>query len=274
MRRAFVAGWPVEHSRSPLIHRFWLARYRLEGDYVREAVPPAEAAGFLCSLEERGYIGGNVTVPHKEAAFAACATLTAVARRLGAVNTVWLDDGALCGDNTDAFGFAANLDEGVPEWRGASNVLVLGAGGASRAVLDAVVEGGLGFVTVVNRTVERATAVAALFQGRVAAEPWDALPQLLPHADLIVNATSAGMAGQAEFAIDWTAARRDAVATDLVYVPRITPFLAGAAERGLTVVDGLGMLLHQAAPGFERWFGVRPVVDAELRSLVLADLAS
>jgi shikimate dehydrogenase len=269
--RAFVLGWPAGHSRSPLIHRFWLARHGIDGDYLREAVPPDSVGAFLASLAKRGYVGGNVTVPHKEAAFRACAELTEVARRLEAANTVWLEGGVLCGDNTDVYGFAANLDEYAPAWRSARSMLVLGAGGSSRAVIHAALQAGLA-VVVLNRTPARAMALAAHFGERVRAGGLDELPRMLPAADIVVNATSAGLGGSEALAVDWRAARPDAIVTDLVYVPLMTPFLGSAGERGLTIVDGLGMLLHQAVPGFERWFGVRPQVDAELRSLVTADL--
>lgn len=271
-RKAFVAGWPVSHSRSPLIHRFWLERYGIEGDYLPEAVPPLSIGDFLRDIRRRGYVGGNITLPHKEAAFAACREMTPTARRLKAVNTVWLDGDVLHGDNTDAFGFAANLDQGAPDWRSASLALVIGAGGASRAVADALVEAGLPSVVVLNRTKTRAADLARQFGGRVTAGGLDEMPNFLPRADLIVNATSGGMTGEAGVDVDWRAARRDAIATDLVYVPLVTPFLKAAAERGLRTVDGLGMLLHQAVPGFERWFGIRPTVDAELRDIVVADI--
>ena len=270
--KAFVAGWPVGHSRSPLIHRFWLARHAIEGDYVAEAVPPLSIGAFLGEIGRRGYVGGNITLPHKEATFGACREMTPIAQRLMAVNTVWLDGDVLHGDNTDAFGFAANLDQGAPDWRSASLALVIGAGGASRAVADALVEGGPKSIIVLNRTKARAFDLARQFRARVAAGGLDEMPNFLPQADLIVNATSGGLAGEAGVAVDWRAARPDAIATDLVYVPLMTPFLTEAAARGLRTVDGLGMLLHQAVPGFECWFGIRPTVDAELRDIVVADI--
>lgn len=270
---AFVVGWPIAHSRSPLIHRFWLKRHGLEGDYRPEAVRPEAIEKFLSSFGERGYCGGNVTLPHKEAAFRACRSLAPVARRLKAVNTLWLEGAELAGDNTDAFGFAANLDDSVSDWREGKSALVLGAGGAARAVLHALAEAGYSAIHVLNRTPSRAEALAKHFGGAVRGGGLEAIPERLAGADIVVNTTSAGLHGEAPLAIDWCAARRDAIVTDLVYVPLMTPFLSAAAESGLRTVDGLGMLLHQAVPGFERWFGVRPEVDAELRSLVLADLA-
>ncbi|MGH6922285.1 MAG: shikimate dehydrogenase [Propylenella sp.] len=272
-RRAFVVGWPVAHSRSPLIHRFWLKRHGIDGDYRAEAVPPDAIEGFLSSFAEHGYCGGNVTLPHKEAAFRACKVLTPVARQLEAANTLWLEGSTLHGDNTDAYGFAANLDENVKDdWRGGGNALVLGAGGAARAVIFALVEAGYRSVAVLNRTPARAVALAEHFGAPVRAGGLDLIPELLPSADIVVNTTSAGLDGDTSLKIDWREARPDAIATDLVYVPLVTPFLAAAAEHGLNVVDGLGMLLHQAVPGFEHWFGARPTVDPELRALVVADL--
>ncbi len=271
-RNAFVVGWPIAHSRSPLIHGFWLKRYGIDGDYLREAVPPEAIDAFLGSFGERGYVGGNVTLPHKEAAFRACTVTTPIAARLAAVNTLWLESGRLCGDNTDAYGFAANLDAGAPGWRGGRTALVIGAGGASRAVLQALIEAGFLSVVVLNRTLARAEELARHFGGPVRAGGLDRLPGALGEADLIVNATSAGLHGGEGLAIPWALASRRAIATDLVYVPLVTPFLAGAADAGLPIVDGLGMLLHQAVPGFERWFGLRPTVDAELRAHVAADI--
>jgi len=272
LRKAFVAGWPVAHSRSPLIHRYWLNRHGIEGDYVAEAVPPASIDAFLSGFGARGYVGGNVTLPYKEAAFRACRGATTVAERLGVANTLWLEEGALRCDNTDAYGFTANLDEWAPDWRRGSNALVIGAGGASRAILHALIEAGFGTILVLNRTLSRALALAEHFGGPVRAGALEDLPRALPHAHLVVNATSAELDGETALPIDWRIARAGAIATDLVYVPLMTPFLRAAAAQGLTSVDGLGMLLHQAVPGFERWFGIRPAVDMDLRRAVIADL--
>ena len=270
---AFVVGWPIAHSRSPLIHNFWLKRYGIAGDYRPEPVPPEGIEHFLSSLAARGYRGGNVTLPHKEVAHRACDVLTPVAKRLEAANTLWLEDSKLHGDNTDAFGFAANLDDSVSDWRQGRAALVLGAGGASRAVIHALIETGYRRVNLLNRTVERAAALAARFGDIVCPGGLDAVGAHIADADLVVNTTSAGLDGDDAVAVDWETARTDAIVIDLVYVPLETPFLKAAAESGLRTVDGLGMLLHQAVPGFERWFGVRPKVDDELRDLVVADLA-
>ncbi|WP_026380540.1 shikimate dehydrogenase [Afifella pfennigii] len=275
---ACVTGWPVEHSRSPLIHRFWLARYGVEGDYVARPVSPDEAADFYGSFAASGFVGANVTLPHKETAYAAAHRRMAAAERLGAANTLWLEKGELVADNTDAVGFLASLDSAAPGWaEGAERALVLGAGGATRAVLDALIERGIEKVDLLNRTEKRAHELVEFFApraaGRLVPGPLEAAEKVLPRADLIVNATSAGLHGAAPLAIAWKKAKPTALATDLTYVPLMTPFLAGASEAGLATVDGLGMLLHQAVPGFERWFGVVPKVDEELRRHVLADLA-
>jgi shikimate dehydrogenase len=274
VRKAFVAGWPVTHSRSPLIHRFWLSNYGIDGDYVAEASPPEAFPTFLREMRARGYLGGNVTLPHKEAAFRACDRSTPVAQRLAAANTLWLEGDVLCGDNTDVYGFAANLDERAPRWRNRTTALLLGAGGASRAVVQALLDAAFESVVLINRTSSRAEAVAEHFGSPVRAADLRELGGLLPHADLVVNATSAAIQGEADINIDWRVAPSGAIATDLTYVPLATPFLKGAAAEGLEIVDGLGMLLHQAVPGFERWFGIRPQVTPELRRLVEADLQS
>jgi shikimate dehydrogenase len=270
--KAFVAGWPIAHSRSPRIHRFWLKRCGIDGGYLPEAVPPDAIDGFLKDFPKKGYIGGNITLPHKEAAFRACAVTMPVARKLEAANTLWLEAGRLHGDNTDVYGFTANLDDSAPEWRLGSTALVIGAGGASRAVLQALIEAGFKTVSLANRTMARAESLAKHFGDPVSAIGLDRLKNTLPEADLIVNATSAGLHDDGALEVPWASAKKTAIVTDLVYVPLVTPFLHEASESGLKIVDGLGMLLHQAVPGFERWFGVRPVVDAELRDLIAADI--
>ena len=272
MKRAFVIGHPIAHSRSPLIHRFWLDEYGIAGDYVKEPVSPQHAPGFFASLADRGFVGGNVTIPHKATAFAACGQVTAVAARLQAVNTLWFERGILCGDNTDVHGFAANLDQGAPQWRHGRSALVLGAGGASRAVIQALLDARYGRIIVLNRTAERARELANHFGQSVKGDGLADLGPVLPEADLVINATSSGMAGEGAINTDWSRAKADAIVTDLVYVPLQTSFLADAASHGFRTVDGLGMLLHQAAPGFERWFGTRPVVSDELRRRVIRDI--
>jgi shikimate dehydrogenase len=271
--RAGVCGWPIAHSRSPLIHRYWLKTLGIEGAYEQFAVRPEEFAAFAASIGRDGLVGANVTLPLKEAAFAACDRLAADAEGSGAVNTLWREEGALCGDNTDVAGFLANLDAGAPDWRATvATAVVLGAGGAARAIVHALLTRGLERVAIVNRSPARAEAVAARFGRATTAASWRELPRWLERADLLVNATALGMAGQDALDIDLKPMKRSAVVADIVYIPLATPLVEAARRRDLTAVEGLGMLLHQAAPGFARWFGARPAVTAELRALVEADI--
>lgn len=275
--RAFVCGHPIAHSRSPKIHGYWLRQYGIAGSYEAIDVAPADAPGFFAMLRQRGFSGGNVTIPHKEAAFAAVSRRDAAAEAIGAVNTLWFEDGRLVGGNTDAVGFAANLDERAPGWTKAGAAVVLGAGGAARAVIQALKERGFGDIRVTNRTLARAAELADRFGEGVSAHPVAATAELLADAGLLVNTTALGMAGKAgadALPADPAALPRHAIVTDIVYVPLETPLLAAARERGLKTVDGLGMLLHQAVPGFERWFGKRPEVTGELRDMIIADMAA
>ncbi len=273
--RACVIGWPIAHSRSPMIHGYWLKKYGIAGSYTRQPVRPEEVAAFLGSLRERGLAGCNVTIPHKEAAFAAAAERSAAARAVGAANTLWLEDGRLAADNTDSFGFISHLRASVPgfEARGCA-VAVLGAGGSSRAVVHAVLDAGAAEVRVFNRTRERADAVARHFGARVKPHDWAERVDRTREVRLLVNATSLGMTGAPSLDMDLAQLCEECVVFDLVYVPLETPLLAAARARGLAAVDGLGMLLHQATPGFEKWFGVRPEVTPDLRALVAADIGS
>lgn len=268
--RAFVCGHPIAHSRSPLIHRYWLQQHGLPGSYDAIDIAPDAFAGFAASLAARGLAGGNVTIPHKEAAFAAAGRRDAAADAIGAVNTLWLEGDTLCGGNTDAHGFAANLDERAPGWDDGSFAVVLGAGGAARAVIHALKQRGFARIAILNRTVPRAAELAEMFGAGVEAHGYEAAG-LLGQADLLVNTTSLGMHGEA-LPVQVDLLPDEAIVTDIVYVPLLTPLLEAAAGRGLRTVDGLGMLLHQAAPGFERWFGMRPQVTEGLRALVLADI--
>ena len=268
---AGVIGWPVAHSRSPAIHRFWLNELGIEGDYIALPVEPEKIDAFLGGFAQSGYRGGNVTVPHKEAAFAAVAEMDAAARAIGAVNTLWIEDGKLVGGNTDVLGFLANLDGAVENWdKNPGGAIVLGAGGAARAVLFALIERGFAPIYLVNRTIERAENLAARF-GKATVRPagWSDVGGLLHDATLLVNTTTLGMKGTPSPDIDLAALPDRAVVTDIVYVPLETPLLAAAKGRGLRTVDGLGMLLHQAAPGFARWFGKRPKVTPALRAAIL-----
>ncbi len=274
MIRAFIAGHPVAHSRSPLIHGHWLARHGIGGSYERIAVAPDDFPGFVAGLAQAGFAGGNVTIPHKEAAARLAHRLTPRAARIGAVNTLWFEGGVLHGDNSDAPGFVAHLDASLsdPGKLTGGHALVLGAGGAARAIVAGLLEHGLARVGVANRSAERASALADLDPARVAALAWDAIPAALPQVDLLVNTTALGMVGEPALAIDLAPLPAHAVVADAVYVPLETPLLARARGRGLATVDGLGMLLHQAVPGFAHWFGIVPEVTPALRALVERDL--
>jgi shikimate dehydrogenase len=274
MKRACVIGWPVEHSRSPLIHRYWLKQYGIAGAYEKEAVRPEELAGFLGSLGSKGYAGANVTLPHKEAALRLSAVADEAARAIGAANTLWLDQaGRLCAGNTDAYGFITNLEAEAPDWNDRRRpVMVVGAGGAARAILHGLLSEGASSILLANRTRARAEVLAEAFGPAVTVVDWHGRNRALAGAGVLVNATSLGMTGKERLDIDLTALATDAVVTDLVYSPLETELLAAARARRNRTVDGLGMLLHQAVPGFERWFGVRPEVTPELRAHVAASL--
>jgi shikimate dehydrogenase len=269
---ACVIGWPVAHSRSPLIHRYWLKTHGIAGDYRHEAVAPEDFASFLADLGARGYVGANVTIPHKEAALA-LSEPDDHARAIGAANTLWLDHGRLRSTNTDVEGFIDNLDASTPGWdRGLTKAVVLGAGGSALAVVDGLVRRGVPQVHVANRTSERAEAFRDRFGAVVQPVRWDALDVVLAGAGLLVNTTSLGMAGGPGLVVDLGLLRPAAVVADLVYVPLETELLAQAKARGLRTADGLGMLLYQAVRGFSLWFGVGPAVTPELRALVERDL--
>ena len=274
MIKAFVAGHPIAHSRSPLIHGHWLAAHGIDGSYERRDVPPADFPAFLRGLPGSGFAGGNVTIPHKEAAFALADTLTERAARIGAVNTLVVGpDGRVHGDNTDAPGFCAHLDQSLgAAWPDRGEAVILGAGGAARAIVVGLAERGVSRLRVANRTPARAEAVAALAPGIAEPLAWDDLPDALAGAGLLVNTTSLGMKGQPPLEIDLAPLPSGAAVADIVYAPLETDLLAAARRRGLAAVDGLGMLLHQAVPGFAAWFGTRPQVTDALRALVVADL--
>lgn len=275
VNHAFVAGWPIRHSRSPLIHTYWLKSLGLSGRYTAQEVSPDAFPDFVKAVKSEAapFVGGNVTIPHKETVLLHVDAADALSLELGAANTIWREEGRLKATNTDGVGFAANLDERAPGWHAVDTAVILGAGGASRAVIQAVRDRGVRTVHVVNRTLPRARELSDRFGAdRVFAHSFEALPELLSEAGLFINTTSLGMDGTAAPEFDFTVMPEGALVTDIVYTPLITPILAQARDQGLRIVDGLGMLLHQAAPGFETWFGKRPVVDEALRDLVIADM--
>jgi shikimate dehydrogenase len=270
--KAGVMGWPIGHSRSPALHGWWLAQYRIDGAYVPMAVRPGDLAAALRALPILGFAGCNLTIPHKEAALAIVDRVDPVARRIGAVNTIVVDgDGALEGRNTDAYGFIANLRAAQPGWSGRRGPAVLiGAGGSARALIVALLEDGAPEIRVVNRTLERAEALAAEFGKLIRPASWTERGEALGDAALLVNTTSQGMTGEPPLELPLDRLPLAAIVNDIVYAPLETALLAAARRRGNPTVDGLGMLLHQARPGFAAWFGVEPEVTAELRAAVLA----
>jgi shikimate dehydrogenase len=268
-RLAGITGWPVGHSRSPRLHGFWLERYGVDGAYVPLPIDPAQFPVAIRGLMAAGFAGVNVTIPHKRAAFAICDTVDDSARRVGAVNTIVFENGRISGSNTDGWGFLENLRaHGVDPAAGPA--LILGAGGSTRAVGAALLDLGIR-VTVANRTRSRAEELAAELPGLTVID-WEARDRALADHALLVNTTSLGMAGHPPVAIDLDRAARGLTVADIVYVPLETPLLAAARARGIAAVEGLGMLLYQAIPGFRTWFGVEPTVDEALRRFVAADL--
>ena len=268
---ACLIGWPAAHSRSPLIHHYWLRTLGIAGGYVIEAVPPDDLRDFVLRLSLRGFVGANVTIPHKEGVLE-LSTPDARAKAVGAANTLWFEDGELHATNTDVEGFINNLDASAPGWDAAEEALVLGAGGSARAVVFGLRERGIKRIHLANRTIARAETLTKEFGPNVQPVTWDGINDVLPRAKLLVNTTSLGMHGQPSLDVDVARLPEGTVVADLVYVPLVTPLLAAAKARGLKTADGLGMLLHQAVRGFELWFGRRPRVTAELRALVEADL--
>ena len=271
--KAFVIGHPINHSRSPLIHGDWLAEHAIDGRYEAIDVAPAELPAFFDRLRSGEFAGGNVTIPHKEAVFALCDTIDPLAAIIGAVNTLVVIDGKVHGTNTDYLGFLGNLDAAAPGWsEGPNDAMIIGAGGAARAVLVALRRRNGGKVHVLNRTLEKAQALVAEIDGPFEAHGFEAFAELAPHIGLLVNTSAIGMHGTRFDWLDLGKLSKTTLVTDIVYTPLVTPLLAEAAAHGLRTVDGLGMLLHQAVPGFEAWFGVRPTVTPMLRARVQATL--
>lgn len=273
-KNAFVIGHPISHSRSPLVHGMWLQHHALDGTYIAHDVEPQKLPEFFRRVRAGEFVGGNITLPHKEAALELVDETDDTARRLGAINTVWMEGDRLLGTNTDGEGFLANLDDRHPGWdapaRLRAGAMVIGAGGASRAIVMGLADRGFDRVLIANRTVERAQAIADEFGGTCAAIPID---DVADHNDigLLVNTTSLGMGGEG-LPIDPAIFPGTTLVTDAVYTPLMTPLLLAAKAAGQPTVDGLGMLLHQAVPGFERWFGIRPTVTQRMRETVLATM--
>lgn len=267
---AAVLGWPIEHSRSPLLHNFWLQRYQLDGAYIPLAVKPEDFQTVIQGMIAAGFKGCNVTIPHKEAAYQCCDIVDDIAKKMGSVNTLWFtEDGKICGTSTDGDGFVANLqDAGVALTN--QNILILGAGGAARSVAYSLQQNGAQ-VSITNRTLQRAEQLVQDLGARDIIE-WQSWPKELGRFDVLVNTTSLGMEGKEDFQFDLQNASADLVVTDIVYVPRMTPLLIAAQQKGLKTVEGLGMLLHQARLGFSKWFNVDPVVDHELTEFVASSL--
>ena len=271
-RVACVMGWPAKQSRSPKLHGYWIKRYNIDGDYRVAEIPPEEFPAFVQSLAKNGYVGGNVTMPHKDVAFA-LSEPDERARAVGAANTLWLDNGKLRATNTDVEGFIGALDVNAPGWdRSTDTAVVLGAGGASRAVICGLIERGLKTIHVVNRTAAKAAAARDRFGSAVHPATWNDVPRLLNGTKLLINACSLGMKGQPELKIDLSPMTKDAVVADIVYVPLRTKLLEAAQQRGFKTSDGLDMLLHQAVRGFTLWFGKKPEVTKELREILAADV--
>jgi len=271
---AGVMGWPVMHSRSPKIHNYWFAKYGLAGTYVPLAISPEGLRAALRALPALGFSGCNLTIPHKEAAFEAVDRVDPLARRIGAINCVVVaPDGSLDGRNTDGFGYIESIREGHPGWRAdAGPIVVIGAGGGARAVLVSLADQGAKEIRLVNRSPARAQALVQEFGAPIKAIAWNDRHAALDGAAMLVNTTSQGMAGQSPLDLSLDALPPAALVSDIIYIPRETPLLTAARQRGNRTVNGLGMLLHQARPAFHAWFGVMPEVTAELRAMIDATI--
>ncbi len=269
---AGVIGHPVAHSRSPKLHGHWLRSYGLSGFYIPMDVAPADLEQVVRTLPKAGFVGANVTVPHKEAALRLADKASDRASVIGAANTlVFRPDGSIHADNTDGYGFLENLKSGAPDWNPKDGpAVVFGAGGAARAVISALADSGVPEILLSNRTRTRADHLKEEFGQRITVVDWVQAGNVIEEAELIVNTTSLGMTGQSELRVPLDGLQPGSVVTDLVYAPLKTRLLAEAEDAGCTTVDGLGMLLHQAVPGFERWFGVKPEVDDAARAAALA----
>jgi shikimate dehydrogenase len=273
IRKACVIGWPISHSRSPIIHGYWLKRYGIAGSYERMPVKPEDLSEFFARLRDNGFVGCNVTLPHKEAAFRIIRAADEATLRLAVVNTVFERDGELCGTNTDGEGFLASIAGDLPGWQAKDKtVVILGAGGATRAIVGALIDAGAKRILIANRTRARAEELRHDFGSSVEPSDWTGVSRHLEDTDLLVNTSSLGMTGQPPLNVDLDRLPKTAVVTDIVYAPLETDLLKHAKARGNPTVPGLGMLLHQAVRGFELWFGARPEVTSELYDLVARDI--
>ncbi|MEQ1647335.1 MAG: shikimate dehydrogenase [Hyphomicrobiaceae bacterium] len=271
--QAAVIGWPIKHSRSPLIHNTWLNQLGIAARYEKYAVDPADVTDFLRSMPERGLLGCNVTIPHKTIAYETADNCHPDAVAVGAANTIWFEGNKMCATNTDIYGFITHLDASAPQWRKADRpVTLLGAGGAARAIVYGFLQSGVTEIRIVNRTRAAADELTNIFGPKIRAVDWHEMQSALTDCGVLVNTTSLGMEGGPALEIDLSPMPDGSTVNDIVYVPLETPLLAAARARGLVAVDGLGMLLHQAVPSFERWFHVRPQVTPMLRDSVIADL--
>ncbi|MBE0413867.1 shikimate dehydrogenase [Yoonia sp.] len=270
--RAAVIGNPISHSLSPKLHNYWLRRYQLQGEYVALQVAEDALEKTLRQMPQDGFIGANVTIPHKVSVMQLADHITDRATLIGAANTlIFKNDGKIFADNTDGYGFIANLRQGAPDWDPkAGPAAIFGAGGAARAIIVALADAGVPEILLANRTRPKAEALKTEFGTRIQVVDWVQANLMLADARTVINTTSLGMKGGPEFKVSLEALRPDAVVTDIVYNPLRTPFLQAAEAAGCITVDGLGMLLHQGVPGFERWFGKRPEVDEETRRAVLS----
>ncbi len=273
MIKASVIGWPISHSRSPLIHSYWLKQMGIDGIYQKHAVEPQDLGSFIQTLRNGDHVGTNVTLPHKETALGHIDEPDDRVRRIGALNTIWRENGRLCATSTDGPGFVANLRQTLPNSSPAAQpVTILGAGGSARSIIDEMLRQGVDRIYIVNRTFSRAETLAEHFGPHVTAINTNEIASALSQSGLLINTTSAGLSEQSELALPWTSLKATALVADIVYTPLITPFLQAAKAHDHPIVPGLGMLLHQAVVGFEKWFGQRPVVTQELHDLVARDI--
>ena len=272
-KKACVIGWPIAHSRSPLIHNFWLKKYKISGSYEKVAVSPDDLVSFVQQLLYNSFCGCNVTIPHKEQVFQVVTILDSVTRKIGAVNTVYCEQGRLFGLNTDGYGFLSNLQSTISDWDSKEKTaVIIGAGGASRAIIAVLLKDGIGKIILVNRTLSRAQNLANEFGPAIEVRAMANIESCLAEADLLINTTALGMTGQPPLKFSFKNLNLDCIVTDIVYVPLETQLLKQAKLNGHRTVDGLGMLLHQAVPGFEKWFGIKPEVTSQLRELIVTDL--